>query len=146
MELASQIHLRLLDVGLPVVRVSVGDEGDRTTWEATLEDTATQQQRELATYVVQAFEPDVVDYGGAITKYQFLSVLTPQERIRLRVAAKQDTILEDALDMLTLASEVRPDDPLLGQMFGYCVSRGYVDAERAAEIRSRIEALANGSE
>lgn len=73
-----------------------------------------------------------------LTKYQFMGLLTVQERIMLRETGKVDLVLADALDMMEKAQEVRSDDPLLAQMFGYCVMQNYITQERADALHASI--------
>lgn len=69
-----------------------------------------------------------------LSKLDFLSRFTPQERIAVRQASKTDPIVEDFLAMLDVAGNVVPTHPTTQQGLGYLVSQGLLTAERASTI------------
>lgn len=69
-----------------------------------------------------------------LSPYEFLSRMTPQERIGIRAAAKTDPIIEDFMALLNRAAAVYPLNPDVQAGLGYLVSQGKLTAERAAVI------------
>lgn len=59
-----------------------------------------------------------------ITRFEFLSRLSAQQRIAIRNAAQTDPILQDALAMLDCAQDISTDNPLTIAMITYCMSLG----------------------
>lgn len=135
---AGRLDQAMKTAGVPCEGVSVGDPTDRATWSVQFLPAATAEQQALAAAIIAAIDIDDPAPVAVLTKYQFLGLLTLAERITLRTAAKTDPVLEDALAMMEMAQEIRGDDPLLAQMFGYCVTEEYVTAERAAELLAQI--------
>jgi hypothetical protein len=85
-------------------------------------------------------------YGGVLVKgdspvavavkrlslFEFMSLLTPQERIALRARAASDPIMGDSLVMLELAS------PMVSQMLGYVQQMGLMSPERRADFEAAV--------
>ena len=68
------------------------------------------------------------------TKREYLSRFSQAERIAIRTAAKQVPELEDYLELLALATEVRSDDPDVVGALTMLEDAGLIAAGRAAEI------------
>ncbi len=68
------------------------------------------------------------------TKLEYLRRFTQTERIAIRGAAKVVPELEDYLQLLELASEVRSDDPDIVAALNMLESAGLIAAGRAGEI------------
>lgn len=68
------------------------------------------------------------------TKLEYLRRFTQDERIAIRVAAKQVPQLEDYLALLELASEVRSDDPDIVAALAMLEAAGLIGVGRATEI------------
>lgn len=69
-----------------------------------------------------------------LTKLQFLSKFTLQERIAIREAAKTDPIVYDILELLNLSTEVNLDDPICIQSVQYFYSVNLLSNQRVSEI------------
>lgn len=69
-----------------------------------------------------------------ISALSFLERLTPDERIRIRRAAKVSEGLEDWLDMLRAAQEVDLDDPRTVSGLNAMVNAGLLSPKRRDEI------------
>ena len=87
--------------------------------------------------------PDAVDPGLPVdvpvkamtwTKLEYLRRFTQEERIAIRGAAKVVPELEDYLQLLELASEVRSDDPDIAAALAMLEGAGLIGAGRAQEI------------
>ena len=70
----------------------------------------------------------------AWTKREYLSRFSQAERIAIRTAAKQVPELEDYLELLALATEVRSDDPDVVGALTMLEAGGLIGAGRAQEI------------
>jgi len=68
------------------------------------------------------------------TKLEYLRRFTQDERIAIRTAAKSVPALEDYLQLLELASEVRSDDPDIVAALAMLEGAGLIGAGRAQEI------------
>jgi hypothetical protein len=68
------------------------------------------------------------------TKLEYLRRFTQAERIAIRGAAKVVPELEDYLQLLELASEVRSDDPDIASALAMLEGAGLIGAGRAQEI------------
>lgn len=78
-----------------------------------------------------------------LSRFEFMGLLTPQERINLRQrAAAGDVILADALEMLGLAAHVEVGHQLVTQMLGYVQSIGVMTAERREAFVAAMDAAA----
>jgi hypothetical protein len=73
-------------------------------------------------------------YSGRrrLSKYEFLSLYTPQERIAIR--SSTDPMVVDIQEMLGIALEVHLDNPATQQSVGYLATIGLIQPARAAEI------------
>lgn len=69
-----------------------------------------------------------------LSPYEFLSRMTPQERIGIRSAASSDPIIEDFMALLDRADVVHPLNPDVQAGLAYFVATGLLTAERAAVI------------
>ena len=65
---------------------------------------------------------------------QFMERFTKQERGAIRAAAKQSDDVEDWLDLLRAAQEVKPTDPRTVSGMAALVAAGLLTAQRSAEI------------
>ena len=68
------------------------------------------------------------------TKLEYLRRFTQAERIAIRGAAKVVPELEDYLQLLELATEVRSDDPDIASALAMLEGSGLIGAGRAGEI------------
>ena len=68
------------------------------------------------------------------TKLEYLRRFTQAERIAIRGAAKVVPELEDYLQLLELATEVRSDDPDIASALAMLEGAGLIGAGRAGEI------------
>ena len=68
------------------------------------------------------------------TKLEYLRRFTQDERIAIRTAAKQVPALDDYLELLALATEVRSDDPDIVGALTMLEGAGLIGAGRAQEI------------
>lgn len=62
--LASLLHAALTRMGIPVVSVSIGDDADRSTWEITYGEEATDDQKTLGAAIMATFDPSVATANG----------------------------------------------------------------------------------
>ena len=78
--------------------------------------------------------PPVSVYAGRrkLSKYEFLSLFTAQERIAIR--SSTDPMVVDIQEMLGIALEVDLDNPATVQSVGYLATIGLIQPARAAEI------------
>jgi len=77
---------------------------------------------------------DVVPTAWTWTKLEYLRRFTQDERIAIRTAAKQVPALEDYLQLMELATEVRSDDPDVMSALTMLEGAGLICAGRAQEI------------
>ncbi len=77
---------------------------------------------------------DVVPNSYTWTKLEYLRRFTQDERIAIRTAAKQVPALEDYLQLMELATEVRSDDPDVMGALQMLEAAGLIGAGRAQEI------------
>ena len=69
-----------------------------------------------------------------ITKLAYLRRFMQAERIAIRTAAQSDAVLQDYLELLSLAEEVRLDDPDIIAAVNLLETAGLIAEGRAAEI------------
>jgi hypothetical protein len=118
-----------------VTRKSDGQEVDRYNADAPIEWSG----REFATHdhAPEADASGVTDapiVAMTWTKLEYLRRFTQAERIAIRGAAKVVPELEDYLQLLELASEVRSDDPDIASALAMLEGAGLIGAGRAQEI------------
>ncbi len=77
---------------------------------------------------------DIIPTSYTWTKLEYLRRFTQDERIAIRAAAKQSPVLEDYLQLLELASEVKSDDPDIVAALNMLESVGLIDTGRAQGI------------
>lgn len=78
-----------------------------------------------------------------LSKFEFMSLLTPQERMGLRGrVAAGDAVLGDAFEMLGLAAYVEPGHAMTVQMLNYVQSINVMTPQRRAEFEAAMAALA----
>jgi len=77
---------------------------------------------------------DVAPNSYTWTKLEYLRRFTQDERIAIRTAAKQVPALEDYLQLMELATEVRSDDPDVVSALEMLEGAGLIGTGRAAEI------------
>ena len=68
------------------------------------------------------------------TKLEYLRRFTQDERIAIRTAAKQVPALDDYLELLALATDVRSDDPDIVGALAMLEAGGLIGVGRAQEI------------
>lgn len=125
-----------------VNELHVSDAGEQFTFsyladsshdsEATLAARAAEISGQLA--VKAAALAEVVGTVLPLSRLEFLSRFTVQERITIRAAAKDDPVVEDFLFMLDVAGNVIPAHPTTQQGLGYLVSLKLLTVERSQEI------------
>jgi len=78
--------------------------------------------------------PPVSVYDGRrkLSKYEFLSLFTAQERIAIR--GSTDLMVVDIQEMLNIALEVDLDNTVTQQSVGYLAMTGLIQPARVAEI------------
>ena len=99
MESASLLTKSLLNAGLPVSGISIGDSNDRKTWVIDFASTPTGQQKAVAAAIIAAFDPNsaaVVDAGVAMSLKQSF---TPAQVTLLTWLAKRDGITLNQLKL-----------------------------------------------
>lgn len=74
----------------------------------------------------------VYDGRRRLSRYEFLSLYTPQERIAIR--GSTNPVVVDIQEMLGMALEVDLDNPATQQSVGYLAAAGLLQPTRAAEI------------
>lgn len=77
---------------------------------------------------------DVVVVAMTWTKLEYLRRFTQDERIAIRNAAKVAPQLDDYLELLALAEEIRNDDPDIIGALQMLEASGLIDAGRTWEI------------
>ncbi len=77
---------------------------------------------------------DVIPTSYTWTKLEYLRRFTQDERIAIRTAAKTSAVLEDYLQLLELASEVKSDDPDIVAALTMLEAGGLIGSGRAQEI------------
>ena len=119
-----------------VTRKSDGQEVTRYAAAAPVE-----QIGELAVPFAEFDHVEFVDEVIAVipasytwTKLEYLRRFTQAERIAIRGAAKVVPELEDYLQLLELATEVRSDDPDIASALAMLEGAGLIGAGRAGEI------------
>ena len=85
-------------------------------------------------YVDPTEVTDVPVVAMTWTKLEYLRRFTQDERIAIRTAAKQVPALDDYLELLALATEVRSDDPDIVGALTMLEGAGLIAAGRAQEI------------
>lgn len=79
-----------------------------------------------------------------MSRFEFMGLLTTQERIALDTRAQSDPIMKDALRMLDLCNHVEPSHPMIAQMLGYVQQIGIMTAQRKAAFVVAMDAIASG--
>ena len=74
----------------------------------------------------------VYDGRRKLSRYEFLSLYTPQERVAIR--ASTDPIIMDFREMVNIALEVNLDLDITQQALGYLAMTGLLQPARVAEI------------
>lgn len=69
-----------------------------------------------------------------MTRFEFLSRLTTQQRIAIRTSALSDPILQDALSMLDCAQEISTSNQFTIDMINYCVYKGLLTEQDTITI------------
>lgn len=77
-----------------------------------------------------------------LSRFEFMGLLTPQERIALKARRATDPILDDAFDLLDMANHVEPSHPMIAQMLGYVQQIGVMSADRRAAFVAAMAAAA----
>lgn len=117
-----------------VTRKSGGGEAYRYEAPAAIEfaglEFATHDHTELVTEPEPTPEPE----GLALTKLGYLRRFTQAERIAIRAAAAASAELTDYLELLSLAEDVRTDDPDTRAAVEMLEAVGLIAPGRAAEI------------
>ena len=85
------------------------------------------------------FSPRAEPYWKtAMTRYEFLTLFTLEERTAIRGAAKTDPVIEDMLQLLGIANDIDIADPNTSGGLDYLAGKGLITAERCAEIKKGI--------
>jgi hypothetical protein len=87
---------------------------------------------EFVQELVPAVPVLVYDGRRKLSRYEFLSLYTPQERIEIRSSA--DPVIVDIQEMLNIAIEVDLDNPVTQQSVGYLAMTGLIQPARVPEI------------
>lgn len=74
----------------------------------------------------------VYDGRRKLSRYEFLSLYTPEERIAIRTS--NNPVVVDIQEMLGIALEVDLDNPVTVQSVGYLASIGLLQPGRVTEI------------
>jgi len=74
----------------------------------------------------------VYDGRRRLSKYEYLSLFTPAERVAIR--ASTDPIIMDFREMVNVALEVNLDLDITQQALGYLAAQGLLEPARVAEI------------
>lgn len=69
-----------------------------------------------------------------ITKLEYLRRFTVEERTAIRAAAKVSPILEDYLELMSLAEEINLNDPDISSAIDMLVQAGMLTQDRAHEV------------
>lgn len=77
-----------------------------------------------------------------LSRFEFMGLLTMQERQALKTRRTSDPVIDDALDLLEMANHVEPAHPLVVQMLGYVEQIGVMSAERRAAFVAAMNAAA----
>jgi len=78
--------------------------------------------------------PDAPVVAMIRTKLEYLRRFTQEERIAIRTAAKSSAALDDYMQLMELAEEVRSDDPDVASALAMLEGVGLIGAGRAQEI------------
>lgn len=81
-----------------------------------------------------AAEAMVLGCALPLSRLEFLSRLTPAERVAIRTAAKTDPVVEDIMAMFDAAQQVVTAHPQTVQTVQYLVAAGLLSAARADEV------------
>lgn len=81
-----------------------------------------------------AAEAEAANFTLPITRREFLSRFTVQERIGIRQARKSDPVVDDFMSMLEVALDVTPGHSGVQAGLQYLVAEGLLSSARAAEI------------
>lgn len=74
-------------------------------------------------------------YKTRMTRYEFLTLFTIEERSAIRTASKTDPVIEDILALLSIAEDIDTTNSNTLGSLDYLVSKNLLTAERAAEIK-----------
>lgn len=99
----------------------------------------------LSTYAAGVFTPPPARViVKRLSRFEFMALLTANERAALRARAPSDAVMADALAMLELAGHVdaAPMHPMISQMLGYVQQIGIMTAERRAGFEAAVSAAA----
>lgn len=80
--------------------------------------------------------PSAPPRSRTLTKLQFLRLMTQEERMAFRAAAKVNPVMEDFMALLDLAMDVDKDDPDVVSGLQKAEQAGLLASGRAAEILS----------
>jgi len=78
----------------------------------------------------------ILNQRRTITKYEFLSRFTLEERVALRELTKTNTTVEDMMDLLKIAEDINLDE--VSAYFPLLVGLGTLTQERSDEILNLI--------
>lgn len=81
-----------------------------------------------------AAEAAAANYTLPLTRREFLSRFTVQERVGIRQARKTDPVVDDFMRTLEVALDVTPGHPDVQADMQYLVAEGLLSSARAAEI------------
>jgi hypothetical protein len=79
-----------------------------------------------------------------LSRFEFMSLMTRQERAALRTAAVTDAVLGDAFNLLEMATHMEPEHAFVTQMLGYIVQIGVMTAARRDEFLVAVLAKSTG--
>ena len=83
----------------------------------------------------KTFEPY---WRTLLSRIEFLTLFTLQERAAIREAAKTDAIIEDILGLVAIAEIIDMTDKNTIDGLDYIANKGLITAERCAEIKKGI--------
>lgn len=85
------------------------------------------------------FSPYKEPYWKTVmSRYEFLTLFTLEERTAIREAAKTDPVIEDMLQLLGIAEEIDIADPNTSGGLDYIAGKGLITPERCTEIKKGI--------
>lgn len=70
-----------------------------------------------------------------MSRYEFLTLFTIEERTAIREAAKTDPLIDDMLQLVGIASEIDINDPNTAGGLDYIASKGLITPERCTELK-----------
>lgn len=86
--------------------------------------------------------PVVVRAPQRLSRFEFMGLLTLQERQALKARRAIDPVIDDALDLLTMASHIEPTHAMVVQMLGYVEQIGIMSSARRTAFVAAMDALA----